>query len=277
VAQMPAWIRGKATGQETMRWLPHVGTVLALLLVAHSGARLTWTVLAPQASVLSKTKKTTAPASADIPADSGQKPLPAHFTLFGQPPASAVSTRAIPASQLNAKVQGIYAEGRGGAAIISVNNGPENVYVIGDRLPGGSVITGIAPTRVIIRRNGAQEALPLPQQDLSDSLQMASNGGPPALDSALRAVRANPARLMDYVAAKPRYDGTRLQGFVIAPRADGSLFRQAGLKPGDVVVAVNGIPLTDAGKLKRAFAAIAHGTIRVSIIRGGTRRTITIP
>jgi serine protease Do len=67
------------------------------------------------------------------------------------------------------------------------------------------------------------------------------------------------------------------QGALIADVVKGSPADKAGSKPGDVVVALNGRPVTDANQLTRDVGAIPPGqTVRLDVVREGKTRQIEV-
>jgi len=67
------------------------------------------------------------------------------------------------------------------------------------------------------------------------------------------------------------------QGALIADVVKGSPADKAGTKPGDVVVALNGRPVTDANQLTRDVGAIPPGqTVRLEVARDGKTRQIEV-
>jgi S1-C subfamily serine protease len=52
---------------------------------------------------------------------------------------------------------------------------------------------------------------------------------------------------------------------------------EAGIRPGDIIVSVNGEPITDTQHLQRAIAEAPIGsTVRAGLIRGGAHREISV-
>ena len=67
------------------------------------------------------------------------------------------------------------------------------------------------------------------------------------------------------------------QGALIADVVKGSPADKAGTKPGDVVLALNGRPVTDANQLTRDVGAIPPGqTVRLDVVREGKTRQIEV-
>jgi serine protease Do/serine protease DegQ len=66
------------------------------------------------------------------------------------------------------------------------------------------------------------------------------------------------------------------QGALVSQVVDGSAAEKAGVKAGDVVTAVNGRPVKDAGSLRNAIGLLAIGeSVELSLIRDGKPRRVT--
>jgi hypothetical protein len=82
--------------------------------------------------------------------------------------------------------------------------------------------------------------------------------------------------------AAPGFIGVALSdassgGAAVAQVQPGGPADRAGLKPGDVVVAINGKPVSNAGAMTSAVTSMtANQTARLSIVRGGQRRDIAV-
>jgi len=80
------------------------------------------------------------------------------------------------------------------------------------------------------------------------------------------------SRLADELRA-PRTDGV-----VVNQMARASAAYRAGLQPGDVILAVNGLAIVDPSQFMRVIADAPIGsTVRVEILREGDRSTLRIP
>ncbi len=67
------------------------------------------------------------------------------------------------------------------------------------------------------------------------------------------------------------------RGALVAEPQSGSPAQKAGIKAGDVIVAVNGESVADARNLARRISAMAPGTsVKLGIIRGGKEETLTL-
>jgi serine protease Do/serine protease DegQ len=66
------------------------------------------------------------------------------------------------------------------------------------------------------------------------------------------------------------------QGALVSQVVDGSAAEKAGVKAGDVVTAVNGRPVKDAGSLRNAIGLLSIGEkVDLSLLRDGKPRRVT--
>lgn len=72
----------------------------------------------------------------------------------------------------------------------------------------------------------------------------------------------------------PVMDHGKLTGYRIYPSGNPSAFNQLGLRPGDVVTSVNGIPLTDPAQSMRVLSSLKTSEqISIGLVRNGQVQT----
>lgn len=260
---------------------PVVVRVLLVLWLAWLLASLTWSFLPQGASAPVAQAPVTSAAARRV--DAGRI---ANQHLFGQyAPQAPVSSDA-PDTTLALTLHGIVAGKRvqDSRALIVVN-GDEQPYAVGAQLPGGALIRAIYPDRVMLERDGRVEALRLPKADLGQSTQAparfsaAPTAGlgqapPQDLGQLRQQIVSNPQRLMDVVRAMPVMQGGKLSGYRVYPAGNSPAFAQLGLRPGDIVTGVNGIPLTDPAQSMRVLSALkTSDQISISMLRNGQPQT----
>jgi general secretion pathway protein C len=257
---------------------PKLASVLLVLLLAWLLAEFTWTLIPRKTSAASATSAPVGVARQQVDAS-----RVADQHLFGT--ASVQGTGNAPDTTLNLILHGIVAGKRASdSRALIVANGDEEPYGIGAQLPGGAVIRSIYPDRVLLERNGRLEALRLPKDDTAGggvtsqpSMAMQSRAmlpQPQNLGQLRQEIANNPQRLMDVVRAMPVMDHGKLTGYRIYPAGNPGVFNQLGLKPGDVVTAVNGIPLTDPAQSMRVLSSLkTTEQVSVSLTRNGQQQT----
>jgi len=171
-----------------------------------------------------------------------------------------------------------------GVAIIS-DGGPAKVYSVGDNI-GGASLHSVYLDRVILDRGGALETLLLPRL-LGPGMRAAPvvrrTGGDPrtaaAVDNIRRMVQKDPGLLDQVMRTVPSYDNAagKLRGFRAYPGQNRQIFSSLGLKPGDLVTAINGTPLDDPQHSQEVFNTIQTSDhVTVTVERGGQKQEISL-
>ena len=258
---------------------PNLASLLLILLLAWLLAELTWSLL-PRKPAPTAVASTSAPAMR--PQVDAARVADRH--LFGTASAQGNASNA-PDTTLNLTLHGIVAGKRAAdSRALIVANGDEEPYAVGAQVPGGAVIRSIYPDRVLLARDGRLEALRLPKDDTGNagsnvqpSMGMQPRAMlPPAQDlgQLRQEIVNNPQRLMDVVRAMPMMDHGKLTGYRIYPAGNPTTFNQLGLKPGDVVTAVNGIPLTDPAQSMKVLSSLkTTEQVSVTLTRNGQQQT----
>jgi hypothetical protein len=92
-------------------------------------------------------------------------------------------------------------------------------------------------------------------------------------------VQQNPSILDQVMRTVPSYDAVaqKLRGFRAYPGRNRALFSELGLKPGDLVTAINGQPLDDAQHSQEVINTLqTAATVNITIERGGNREDINL-
>jgi general secretion pathway protein C len=215
-----------------------------------------------------------------------QKVVSAH--LFGvatvEPGAQDPATA--PLSSANLVLAGTIAsqDPKHGVAIIT-DGGPSKVYSVGDNV-SGATLHSVYLDHVILDRAGVLETLLLPRQ-LAGSRPMAAarrpGGGDPrtvaAVDNIRRLVQQDPGILDQVMRTVASYDNAagKLRGFRAYPGRNRAIFNKLGLKPGDLVTAINGTVLDDPQHSQEVFNTIQTSDhVTVTVERGGQKQDITL-
>jgi general secretion pathway protein C len=191
-----------------------------------------------------------------------------------------------PLSSANLMLAGTIAtdDPKHGIAIIT-DGGPSKVYSVGENVNGASLYS-VYLDHVILDRGGNLETLLLPRQ-------IASGVGPrppsrrgaadtrtvAAVDNIRRLVQQDPGILDQVMRTVPSYDNAagKLRGFRAYPGRNRAIFSKLGLKPGDLVTAINGQPLDDPQHSQEVFNTIqSSNTATVTIERAGAKQDLTL-
>lgn len=247
--------------------------VVLTLLLAAVLARLVWTVLQPPAW-----------AAADVGAAAPARRAATPVVLLETDPfhrASAVTAAAsaarAPETMLNLQLFGVRAsadEGRG-SAIVATPDNVQGVFHVGQEIMPGVRLEQVLRDRIVIRRNGVPESLsfardPADAAPAASVVAAATPAQPLATDDPLRRIDVS-ARDFALLLRFTPHTGDGVRGLRIEGSADPSLLQQAGLAPGDVLLAVNGTPVTDTAALA-ALAAAGAARLSLEFERNGQRK-----
>jgi len=188
-----------------------------------------------------------------------------------------------PASTANLVLAGTIAtqDPKHGVAIVS-DGGPSKVYSVGDNI-GGASLHSVYLDRVILDRGGSLETLLLPRV-LPSSHAAARTPGPSprtvaAVDNIRRMVQQDPGILDQVMRTVPSYDNAagKLRGFRAYPGQNRAIFGKLGLKPGDLVTAINGTQLDDPQRSQEVFNTIQTSDhVTVTVERAGQKQEISL-
>ncbi len=268
-----------------LRRLPHTTVYsaleLALLtLLAVQCARLVWTIATPVGPV------------GEWQASSAlQRVQPASTELLGSfDPFFRLSATAGPAvvTSLNLKLFGVRedrATGRG-SAIIATPDGTQRSFAVGEEIMPGVTLTAVGFDNVTISRGGTREQLFLDQSSAATPV-----GGAPAVAPApglaapappappppiVRTAPPPPAAPANEIGFEARTSNGRFTGVAVRPQGSGNAFRAAGLAPGDVIVSVNGVPVTSPDQARALAGSLGTGPASLIVDRGGRQVPIQV-
>jgi general secretion pathway protein C len=170
-----------------------------------------------------------------------------------------------------------------GVAIIS-DGGPSKVYSVGENVNGAS-LHSVYLDHVILNRGGVLETLLLPRLLTNNNRQAPTHrpGADPrtasAVDNIRRMVQQDPSILDQVMRTVASYDNVagKLRGFRAYPGRNRAIFAKLGLKPGDLVTAINGTQLDDPQHSQEVFNTIqTSDSVNVTIERGGQKQELSL-
>jgi len=292
--------------------IPILATFGVIILLTQSLANLTWT-LVPVPELTSTA--TSLPQGNGFRAAAPQRVVRladkvGRWHLFGKyvknkpkPVAAPIqSVATAPETKLNLKLRGVFVSTnpKNASAIIADAKGKEESYKIGDDIVGRAILREVFNDKVILERNGRLETLLLPQEDSIGGMDVASNirkgssrrRGLSASNNALSPANSaeaskllrgyrdslisDPQSVMGLLRAEPFRKNGRLYGYRVRPGKDRQLLRKFGLRSGDVVTAVNGVPMNNPLKALEVMRDISTATsLTVDIERRGVPQSFS--
>ncbi|HUP92424.1 MAG TPA: type II secretion system protein GspC [Solimonas sp.] len=275
------------------RWLPPAVSAVLVVAIAWTLAKLVW-ALVPVPAAAQWRPAPVAPLAAAMARTGGPNVQAiVDAQLFGAyaPPAvaQAVDLNNAPDTRLNLTLLGILAgtDETKSRALISTQEGDEQPYAIGDDVGPNVTLQAIFPDRVILLRAGQPETLRLNKDQPSNSpayaqAEVAAPEQPSTNTSVMvsqirEQVLADPSKASDYIRVQPANVGGQIHGYRIYPGRERALFTEVGLRPGDLVTAVNGIQLNDTQTALQMLNDLSRApNVTLTIERGGQVQTVNV-
>jgi general secretion pathway protein C len=266
------------------------------LVLAHGPRIATWVLafaLAVQAAVIVTNvtgssrppKVVTASLSAAGRSQSVDVAAIANAHLFGEPPIAAAQgqdgTNA-PQSSLPLVLVGIIAadDPQNGLAILGENAAAAKVYAVGDNVPGGAKLHSVLSDRVLIDRNGQLESLMLPRQlqpGAAPPSTAALQTETPVMDRMRKLISDEPGLMADIMRPQPVFAQGKQKGYRVYPGRNRQAFTRLGLRPGDLVMAINGTPLDDPARGQEIFRTLGSSSeAHITVMRSGQQQDLTL-
>ena len=236
----------------------------------------------------------------------------AALNLFGESgKAQAKEVTAAPETRLNLELQGVFTNSNPdlSSAIIAERGKNGELFTIGDRVPGNALLHAVEQDHVLIKRGNRLEKLLFPKQRLSitntrsasartrsqgissrsapsgrtsKSTQRASNGwqsgvAPRSETEFRQSMLSNPDQTIQDLGFEPLMQGNA-SGYRVGASSANPMISQAGLRQGDIIFSVNGMPVGVAANDARLFDQVrSAGRARVEVERNGRRFFLTVP
>lgn len=208
--------------------------------------------------------------------------------LFGRAPVEQVAQDPGHATQSTVALvlSGIIAakDPRDGLAILGPTASASKVYAVGDNVPGGAKVHSVMADRVFLERNGNLEYLMLPRQLQGGAMPpgrpptaAALPTESPVIDRMRKLMTDDPGLMADIMRPQPVFSQGKQRGYRVYPGRNRQAFSRLGLRPGDLVTAINGTPLDDPARGQEIFRTIgASNEAHVTVLRNGQQQDLTL-
>lgn len=277
-----------------MTWLPRIMSVALVVAIAFAVAQIVWLfTVAPQ------TPKAEigniVPAQAPAPNQAAQYASQiANLHLFGAADIQAAEIVA-PETKLNLELRGIFAVGeKDGLAMIASGN-DEEVYAVGDRLPGNATLKAVYADRVLLESSRGLETLPLPkdkelivferveepitqqeggefisEESAPEELQEPGQNIPRSIADYRRQFIRNPASLAEIAQIEPGEVDGQFKGYKLRFLKNDPVLSSLNLQPDDIITSVNGVALDKPENGVKALRMLMKSKdISVTVLRDG--------
>jgi general secretion pathway protein C len=208
--------------------------------------------------------------------------------LFGavSPDAQAVGDPSnAPETRLSLVLAGTIASSdpKSGFGIIGESAAAAKLYSVGDSVPGGARLHAVYGDRVILDRGGQLEALLLPREykggapALAPQARNDAPAGALVIDRVRRMIAQDPGSVSDIMRPQPVFANGQQRGYRVYPGRNRAQFARLGLKPGDLIMSINGTPLDDPQRGMEIFRSIGSSDqVRVVVERNGKPQELTL-
>ena len=278
-------------------------SAILVVLVAKSASELTWLVFAPDDVSLTSQQH----AGSSSMAMTTQQPrlrTVANLHLLGsanKKPVVGTAPIDAPKTGLKLTLRGVFATSipERAMALIADARGKEKVYKKSEVIFSGVTLYEIYPDKVILERSGSFETLSLPRDKLgtirrprmmstrttrpaaqatsSDVVRTRTVRAGKRLENLKKELAENPQKFWENVRIEPVYGSDRqIKGYKFNHK-DRQMMRALGLRPGDVIVEVNGQGVSDPSVFYGLLGDLSsQATISLGIERNGHRENINI-
>ena len=224
--------------------------------------------------------------------------------------AAAAASEATVETRLPLTLHGVFVaqEAAESTAIVARKGRSEQVYRIGDQVPGNATLEAVHLDHVVLRRGSVRERLAFPKSEERLATPSASSESAAASGLDARALLAadgslaaaqpvrrdgeeqTPEQMAQKYREKLKSDpgsalgelglspvrGGESTGYRVDRLARSPYLRQTGLQPGDVILSINGRPVgnVDSDRLE-LDNVLAQGSARIEVQRGDRRFFIT--
>ncbi len=165
-------------------------------------------------------------------------------------------------------------------AIISDGSGNEKVYFLKSSIPGGATLHRVHADRVILNRGGVLETLRLPRDFEGSPVPVTRRGSTSASTAGgnvQQLIASNAATFSEIIRPQPFMPNGQLKGYRVFPGRNRQQFIALGLRPGDLVTAINGVELNNPAQGMEIFRSLGESSqVNVTIERAGQEQQLSL-
>ncbi len=272
---MPAALQADIAAWLSKPWVRRGVMGLSVLLAADSMARWTWRLCNLESEPMLR-----------LYMEKAEEPQMLLDTVLSANPfgggASIAEAALAPPSGLNLALAGVMEAGAESVALISREGRPQEAFRIGESVAPGVVLEAVFKDRVLLRRGQGSESLLLAGSRQAEGLVQAVAFAPreSSASGAVRRLDGNryavPRRLLESGwQAADLFDGLKVVplpngGLLIRELPPTGFLSAMGLRPGEVIRAVNGRALSSADDLAGAHRSLSSSTrLELEVSREG--------
>ena len=260
---------------------PLVLMYLLVAILAYQLAGFTWTVV--ERFFVQPAEQISMPVAKPLPGKQTRATSNyAHLGglhLFGKRDQTKVVTQTpttAPETRLALVLYGVFTDQdvKNGSAIIGPKSGKQEYYNVGDKVDTGVWLAEVRQDHVLLRRGASYETLKFPEPS-TKGFSIEDHQAPGGTTD----VSQNKQTFMDNVRIVPVFTGKdkTLKGYRILPKRNRAVYNRLGLRPSDIVTAINGIALNDQREAMKVInELIKSDQVEVELDRNGQVETRTL-
>lgn len=218
--------------------------------------------------------------AADAPAPRADLSVLSRFDAFFRTGEASSLAEVTAAGSEQFRLFGVRAGGPGGgSAIIGLPDGRQVSVGVGEEIEPGLTLTEVGPDHAVVSRNGSPSRITFGEVPVG----AAAPPPPPTTEqvvtpqAAPAAATVDPQALIAEASLRPRMRGLAVTGFTVNASGQTPALASAGLQSGDVITAIDGVPLDGLGRLNELRTRLSRAPqAEIRFERNGQPRTTTI-
>ena len=250
---------------------PLIVTIFLLIICLYLLINISWKVIFPEVSSNDFIKSIS--TSSQGSKENYDNLIADPFLMANSPSISDSFILDAPPTALSLRLYGIrYSEsGEANAAILGFDPNNQRIYRTNDIISDDIVLEYIEPERVFISRGGIRESITFEKDSVLSKTFRESFVNKKLITTQQKWTENN--ILSEMVKFQPYFSDGSVKGYQLYPGNNSGLFNQTGLKPGDLLVAINGLSVKDPTVLKELSGV---GDLRLDLIRDDDDLSITV-
>ena len=208
-----------------------------------------------------------APAQTNAPVTPAATPAPVAAPV---PAAAAPAPVAPPTDLTQLRLHGLLASG----AVISSANGGQRLVPVGREAVPGLTLVRVEQTHAVFQSASGEVRLGF--DGIAQAVDVASGAAAPPAPAPTGAAGQREETLRYRLGLAPRMANGRVSGYTVRSNVEMPALARAGIRPGDVIVSVNGANFDEERLQELAWNIANSAQTRFEVERGGRRLQLTL-